>query len=117
MWNDEDNNPYGSFDQHDPTDPGLSATHFDQPISPPSSHSSGNEPDHLSRPKTPSEDGDGEPNGHQEPFARRRGGYDSRIQQILYENPDLEIIITDAGKNAEGGGFIVYTIQTGVRGD
>jgi hypothetical protein len=43
------------------------------------------------------------------------GGYDSRIQQILYENPELPILITDAGKSLESGGkFIVYTIRTGV---
>lgn len=47
---------------------------------------------------------------------RKKDVYDSRIEQILYENPDLPILITDAGKNHEGGGsFIVYTIRTGVR--
>lgn len=47
----------------------------------------------------------------------KKGGYDSRIQQILYENPDLPILITHAGKNAESGGsYIAYTIRTGVRG-
>jgi hypothetical protein len=41
--------------------------------------------------------------------------YDSRIEQLLYENPEMPILITDAGKNHEGGGsFIVYTIRTGV---
>jgi sorting nexin-41/42 len=46
---------------------------------------------------------------------RKPGGYDSRIEQILYENPDMSIIITDAGKSLESGGrFIVYTIRTGV---
>lgn len=46
----------------------------------------------------------------------KRGGYDSRIEQILYENPELPILITDAGKSAEGGGkYIVYAIRTGVR--
>jgi len=44
----------------------------------------------------------------------RKGGYDSRIEQILYENPDLEIQIISAGKSVEGGGYIVYTIRTGV---
>lgn len=45
----------------------------------------------------------------------RKSVYDSRIEQILYENPDMPILITDAGKNHEGGGsFIVYTIRTGV---
>lgn len=42
------------------------------------------------------------------------GGYDSRIEQILYENPQLEIQIVYAGKNTEGGGgYITYTIRTG----
>lgn len=47
---------------------------------------------------------------------RKPGGYDSRIEQILYENPELPILITDAGKSTESGGkYIVYTIRTGVR--
>jgi hypothetical protein len=46
---------------------------------------------------------------------RKKGGYDSRIEQILYENPDLPILIVDAGKSLESGGkYIVYTIRTGV---
>lgn len=44
---------------------------------------------------------------------QKKGGYDGRIQQILYENQDLEILITDAGKSADGG-YIVYRIRTGV---
>lgn len=45
----------------------------------------------------------------------RKSVYDSRIEQILYENPEMPILITDAGKNHEGGGsYIVYTIRTGV---
>lgn len=44
----------------------------------------------------------------------KEGGYDSRIEQILYEHPDLEIQIVYAGKNTEGGGgYITYTIRTG----
>ena len=47
---------------------------------------------------------------------RKPGGYNSRIEQILYENPDLPIVISDAGKSLESGGrYIVYTIRTGVR--
>jgi hypothetical protein len=47
---------------------------------------------------------------------QKKGGYDSRIEQILYENPDLPILIVDAGKSSESGGkYIVYTIRTGVR--
>lgn len=46
---------------------------------------------------------------------RKPGGYDSRVEQILYENPQLPILITDAGKSVESGGRpIVYTIRTGV---
>lgn len=51
-----------------------------------------------------------------QPTPRKKpGGYDSRIEQILYENPELPILITDAGKSMESGGkYIVYTIRTGV---
>lgn len=46
---------------------------------------------------------------------QKKGGYDSRIEQILYENPELPILIVDAGKSSESGGkYIVYTIRTGV---
>lgn len=61
-----------------------------------------------------------------EPIARDRGdlvprpkpgGYESRVEQILWENPSMTILITDAGKSAESGGkYIVYTIRTGVCG-
>ncbi|KAI9887125.1 MAG: Sorting nexin, cytoplasm-to-vacuole targeting pathway/endosomal sorting [Watsoniomyces obsoletus] len=45
---------------------------------------------------------------------RKKGGYVSRIEQMLYEDPDLLIVITDAGKSHESGGsYIVYTIRTG----
>ena len=43
------------------------------------------------------------------------GGYSGRIEQILYENPDLPILITEAGKGSDGSKYIVYTIRTGVR--
>ncbi len=46
---------------------------------------------------------------------RKPGGYDSRIEQLLYENPETPIYITDAGKSLENSGrYIVYTIRTGV---
>ena len=62
------------------------------------------------------ENGDEETAPEDEPVPRRKpGGYDSRIEQILYENPKLPILITDAGKSLESGGrYIVYTIRTGV---
>lgn len=54
--------------------------------------------------------------GENEAPKRKKGGYDSRIEQILYENPDLPVLIVDAGKSLESGGkYIVYTIRTGVR--
>ena len=42
------------------------------------------------------------------------GGYGGRIEQILYENPNLPILITEAGKGSDGSKYIVYTIRTGV---
>lgn len=46
---------------------------------------------------------------------RKPVGFQSRIEQILHERHDLQIIITHAGKNQEGGGsYIAYTIRTGV---
>ena len=51
-----------------------------------------------------------------EQVAPKKGGYDSRVEQWLWENPGSTILITYAGKNMEGGGsFIAYTINTGVR--
>lgn len=48
-------------------------------------------------------------------YKRPPGVYDSRVEQILHENPELPIFIHHAGKNSEtGGNYIVYTIQTGV---
>lgn len=48
-------------------------------------------------------------------YESRKGGYSSRIEQILHEHPDTQILITYAGKNSESGGnHIAYTIRTGV---
>jgi hypothetical protein len=64
----------------------------------------------------PESDEEPETIDHVETVPRRKpGGYDSRIEQILYENPELPILITDAGKSLEGSGrYTVYTIRTGV---
>lgn len=83
-------------------------------------------------PRTPSSTGDEAP-PHESPGAeddrqdeedarsrgelvprRKPGGYDSRVEQMLYEDPELPILITDAGKSSENGRYIVYTIKTGV---
>ncbi|EON68344.1 hypothetical protein W97_07602 [Coniosporium apollinis CBS 100218] len=121
MWDDEDNNPYGSFDRRDstssdPNRPSSPGGWFHRPQTPPSGSSSPRDdsPEFISQPRDLSdvEYDDEQPRVRQvEP---KKGGYDSRIQQILYENPDLPILITHAGKNAESGGsYIAYTIRTG----
>jgi hypothetical protein len=46
-----------------------------------------------------------------EPPAPRKGGYDARVEQWLYENPGQLILITDAGK--DNVNFIQYTISCG----
>jgi hypothetical protein len=86
------------------------------PVStPPSSQSSPNQPPQfLSRPNNLSDDDDEEEDRSEATPIPPKGGYDSRVQQILYESPELEIVITDAGKSADGG-YIVYKIRTGVR--
>ncbi|KAF2144055.1 uncharacterized protein K452DRAFT_325337 [Aplosporella prunicola CBS 121167] len=118
MWDDEDNNPYGSFERHDSSlsNPGhLGSPGGFRPMTPPSEASSPpfNSPEYINHQRDLSdvEYDDERPLGRRvEP---KKGGYDSRIEQILYENPDLPIIITHAGKNTEGGKYIAYTIRTG----
>lgn len=128
MWNDEDNNPYGAFDQHDEQ---VTASIHGSVAPPPyqnrpgsaSSQSSTHEPsDYVVRAHTPTDD-DNEDEQENEDEQRRGtqgyqrppGVYDSRVEQILCENPELPILINHAGKNSEtGGNYIVYTIQTGV---
>ncbi|EFE32499.1 uncharacterized protein ARB_00684 [Trichophyton benhamiae CBS 112371] len=125
MWNDEDNNPYGALDRNEDAlggsfHPAAMAppAYQERPASPASSRSSTRDPpDFVTRTDTPDLDDDEDQNeygGQQQPYQRKKGIYDSRIEQILYENPELPILITDAGKNSEtGGSFIVYTIRTG----
>ncbi|TVY64288.1 Sorting nexin-41 [Lachnellula suecica] len=127
MWNDEDNNPYGtSFERRD-----SSASSAANPNSPGSQRGY----DGLQTPSTTSDNPEHDPDTHAQPYhndtsdagsddeyggasqavpRRKKGGYDSRIEQILYENPELPILIVDAGKSSESGGkYIVYTIRTG----
>ncbi|KUI65637.1 Sorting nexin-41 [Cytospora mali] len=120
MWNDEDNNPYGdSFDRRDS---------FSSSMADPTSPTSQDYPQY-GIPQTPEEPHQStynapanvSPQGEEDEYIqgqlaprRKPGGYDSRIEQILYENPGLPILITDAGKSLESGGrYIVYTIRTG----
>ncbi|RYO75430.1 hypothetical protein DL766_010016 [Monosporascus sp. MC13-8B] len=124
MWNDEeDNNPYGtSFDRRDsitsssanPASPGYQQG-FDIPNTPSSTSEDAPPRSHQQPPRdTDSEEDYGANSGGHRPPRRKPGGYNSRIEQILYENPELPILITDAGKSMETGGrYIVYTIRTG----
>ncbi|KAL2856217.1 hypothetical protein BJX68DRAFT_230162 [Aspergillus pseudodeflectus] len=120
MWNDEDNNPYGAFDSEARLSESLHTTSLSPPLyntdypPPPSSQSSNPDTDY-SQPQEASDDDAAEYNPQQAGAGyTRKSVYDSRIEQLLYENPEMPILITDAGKNHEGGGsFIVYTIRTG----
>ncbi|KAM0346856.1 hypothetical protein ACHAPU_005196 [Fusarium lateritium] len=88
----------------------------DQPFEAPSTPTSGSDDERGqfdNGPRHGDSDNDGDSAQDAGP-KRKPGGYDSRIEQILYENPELSIIITDAGKSIESGGrYIVYTIKTG----
>ncbi|KAK4106134.1 hypothetical protein N658DRAFT_438264 [Parathielavia hyrcaniae] len=133
MWNDEDNNPYGgSFERRDSF---ASSVNPSSPVardcesSPPFQRTLSCNA-RYDVPSTPSSTGDEAPPRHEptdvdseeDETARSQGelvprtkpgGYDSRIEQMLYENPELPILITDAGKSTESGRYIVYTIKTG----
>ncbi|KIX96939.1 uncharacterized protein Z520_07053 [Fonsecaea multimorphosa CBS 102226] len=116
MWqDDEDNNPYGSFNNQDsatePSNPTPGTSYSDQPTSPTSYSASSNQASQFRDDDDEEEEDDDERQAESGPVPPK-GGYDSRVQQILYEQPDLEIVITDAGKSADGG-YIVYKIRTG----
>lgn len=90
---------------------------FGRPITPPSGTSSPpNEPTHQTRESYDHGNDFDQEEAAREDVPRKRGSYNSRVEQILYEYPDIHIHITHAGKNLEGGGsYIAYTIRTGVR--
>lgn len=120
MWNDEDNNPYGtSFARADlsptgnPSSPESSGyPRYDTPATPTSTTDDEQPRATLGRNADSDEEDAARDLGEMAP-RRKPGGYDSRIEQILYENPELPILITDAGKSPESGGrYIVYTIRT-----
>ncbi|KAF2714649.1 hypothetical protein K504DRAFT_456843 [Pleomassaria siparia CBS 279.74] len=123
MWDDEDNNPYGSFARHDSNAsdvPGLTSPGAlpYRPMTPPSNESSSpvqGSPEYISQRDMSDVDYNEEAQySHENVALPKKGGYDSRVEQWLYENPDSSILITYAGKNLEGGGsYIAYTINTG----
>ncbi|KAF1961688.1 hypothetical protein CC80DRAFT_488129 [Byssothecium circinans] len=120
MWDDEDNNPYGSFARQDSNSdhvPGLSSpgslsyrpgTPPSEPDSPALDSSEYNPQQHMS-------DVDyNEEYRSTERATPKKGPYESRVEEWLYEQPGSSILITYAGKNLEGGGgYIAYTINSG----
>lgn len=103
-YDDEDPSPPGSRDSND-TEPPNFITRADRT---PSEHS--REP-----PRRDTTDYD---DASDEEYRRSRQdkGYSSRVELMLLEDKNTLVEITDAGKSHEGsGGFIVYTIKTGVR--
>jgi hypothetical protein len=141
---DEDNNPYsGGFDQrtsHTATlgsqgYSALSANHHDEggwesvdqgfESSPPSSAATRDDLTQLhTQPFGASDDERDDDSGSHPARAtaaavdagrrRKPGAYHSRIEQMLYDHPELPILIIDAGKSVEGNGkFTAYTIRTG----
>ncbi|TID15279.1 sorting nexin-like protein-41 [Venturia nashicola] len=124
MWDtEEDNNPYGSFTHRGSANseahPGSPGGFYNRPSTPPSDLGSPprDSPDFISHPRDLHSLSDvdvGEEDQGQQ-YEPRKGGYSSRIEQILHERPDTQILITYAGKNSESGGnHIAYTIRTGV---
>lgn len=126
MWNDEDNNPYGtSFERRDSAAssslPYLqSSNSHSQLSSGDSSTFAADDDDQRFNDTRPQQDADYTDSDREGPDSlpttqvKKKASYESRIEQILYENPELPIFIVDAGKSLEmGSKYIVYTIRTG----
>ncbi|KAL6702580.1 Sorting nexin, cytoplasm-to-vacuole targeting pathway/endosomal sorting [Coniothyrium glycines] len=118
MWDDEDNNPYGSFARHDSSTldgPGLAspAPLPYRPVTPPSGTSSPaqDSPEYVSHRDMSDVDYDEANEETSQPVAPREGGYDARVEQWLHENPGQLVLITSAGK--DGVNYIQYTINCG----
>ncbi|KAF1831463.1 hypothetical protein BDW02DRAFT_505241 [Decorospora gaudefroyi] len=119
MWDDEDNNPYGSFARHDSNTsggPGLASPDAIpyRPATPPSetwSSPAQESPEYVSQRDLSDVDYNEEPDEGADAKAPKKGGYDARVEQWLYEHPDQLILITSAGK--DGVNYIQYTINCG----
>ncbi|OAK97238.1 sorting nexin-41 [Phaeosphaeriaceae sp. SRC1lsM3a] len=118
MWDDEDNNPYGSFARHDSNSsdvPGLaSPTALPyRPATPPSETSSPAQesPEYVSHRDMSDVDYNDEHEEQAPAPQQKKGGYDARVEQWLHEHPDQIILITNAGK--DGVNYIQYTINCG----
>ncbi|GAB7360104.1 hypothetical protein MBLNU230_g7868t1 [Neophaeotheca triangularis] len=118
MWDDEDNNPYGSFHRRDSdaSDVPSPSDRFDRPATPPSDQETLETGPAFAqtRPSDLSDEELDDDRARGPKIEPKKGGYDSRIEQMLYEFPDQDIHIVHAGKNTEGGGsHIAYAIRTG----
>ena len=93
----------------------IARVEYNRPTTPPSGRSSPEEtPGLVPRPTDLSDEEFDEDRQRSSKILPKEGGYDSKLEQILYENPTLDIAIVHAGKNTEGGGgYITYTIRTG----
>ncbi|KAL6150256.1 Sorting nexin [Exserohilum turcicum] len=118
MWDDEDNNPYGSFARHDSNAsdiPGLaSPTALPyRPATPPSEPSSPalDSPEYIPQRDMSDVDYSEDRGEIASTGAPKKGGYDARVEQWLYEHRDQLILITGAGK--DGVNYIQYTINCG----
>ncbi|EUC38280.1 hypothetical protein COCVIDRAFT_22580 [Bipolaris victoriae FI3] len=118
MWDDEDNNPYGSFARHDSNAsdiPGLaSPTALPyRPATPPSEASSPahGSPEYIGQRDLSDIDYNEDRADNLDAKAPKKGGYDARVEQWLYEQRDQLILITGAGK--DGVNYIQYTINCG----
>lgn len=118
MWDDEDNNPYGSFARHDSSTadgPGLAspAALPYRPVTPPSDTSSPAQesPEYVSHRDMSDVDYNEDNDDSAPQVAPRKGGYDARVEQWLHENPGQLVLITSAGK--DGVNYIQYTINCG----
>ncbi|KAH7065951.1 sorting nexin-like protein-41 [Paraphoma chrysanthemicola] len=117
MWDDEDNNPYGSFARHDSNSsdvPGLAspAALPYRPATPPSETSSPAQesPEYVSQ-RDMSDVDYNDDHDEEEPARPKKSGYDARVEQWLHEQPDQLILITNSGM--DGVKYVQYTINCG----
>lgn len=86
---------------------------YERPTTPQSDDDSPQDPpEFLSKPRDLSDDDEDYSEQH---VSAVKANYETRVERLLFENEDLQIIIRDAGKSHENGGsYIAYTIRTGV---
>ncbi|KAF2026959.1 sorting nexin-like protein-41 [Setomelanomma holmii] len=121
MWDDEDNNPYGSFARHDSNSsdvPGLAspAALPYRPATPPSETSSPAQesPEYVSQPDMSDVDYNDDHDDEEQSAKPKKSGYDARVEQWLHEQPDQLILITNSGMDGVKYVQIALTYQQGL---